>query len=61
MRVEGAGVRNWFDELCHAGMPHHPILFTGHHRQTFRRLARVLKIEWLSKEGDREVRPEGSG
>ena len=28
-------------------MPHHPILFYGHHRETFRRFARLLKIDWI--------------
>lgn len=50
VEVEGGGVSEWFDTLCHAGMPHHPILFSGHHRESFRRMARMLGIEWLSKE-----------
>ncbi|HEV2293518.1 MAG TPA: hypothetical protein VGR35_06655 [Tepidisphaeraceae bacterium] len=50
MQVDGGGVGRWFDTLCHAGMPHHPILFIGHHREAFRRLARMLKIDWLAKE-----------
>lgn len=40
-------VRQWFDSLCHAGMPHHVVLFAGHHRDTFRRLARTMKIQWI--------------
>jgi len=40
-------VREWFDSLCHAGVPHHLVLFAGHHREIFRRLARAMKIDWL--------------
>ena len=50
VRVDGGGVERWFDTLCHEGMPHHPILFYGHYRETFRRFARLLKIEWIEKE-----------
>jgi L-fucose isomerase-like protein len=50
VRVDGGGVGAWLDTLCHAGMPHHPILFVGHHRETFRRLARMLKIDWIAKD-----------
>ena len=50
VRVDGGGVARWFDTLCHAGLPHHPILFAGHHCDTFRRLARMLGIGWISKE-----------
>ena len=46
-RFQGA---TWFDTLLHAGLPHHPIVFTGHHADTFRRLARMLGINWISKE-----------
>jgi L-fucose isomerase-like protein len=43
----GGDVRLWFDQLLHAGLPHHVALFRGHHRERFRRLARMLQIEWL--------------
>ena len=49
VKVDGGGVGRWFDTLCHAGMPHHPILFVGHHGDSFRRLARMLKIDWIEK------------
>jgi L-fucose isomerase-like protein len=49
MQVDGGGVSDWFDTLCHAGMSHHPILFFGHHADAFRRLSRMLKIEWVSR------------
>ncbi len=37
-----------FDKLIHAGMPHHVLLHYGNHAETFRRLARLLSIEWHS-------------
>jgi L-fucose isomerase-like protein len=49
VRIDGGGVGQWFDTLCHAGMPHHPIVFAGHHADSFRRLARMLNIGWISK------------
>jgi L-fucose isomerase-like protein len=53
VRADGGGVREWFDTLCHAGMPHHPILFQGDCRDAFRRLARMLRIDWVAKDGAR--------
>jgi L-fucose isomerase-like protein len=50
VRIDGGGVGRWFDTLCHEGMPHHPILFYGDHRETFRRFARLLNIDWIEKE-----------
>jgi len=49
VQVDGAGVTDWFDTLCHAGMPHHPILFFGRQRDAFRRVVRMLKVDWISK------------
>jgi L-fucose isomerase-like protein len=49
VRVEGGRVRRWFDDLCHAGMPHHPVLFYGRHSDTFRRLARALDVGFIEK------------
>jgi hypothetical protein len=43
----GGDMIEWFDTLVHAGLPHHVALFRGHHRDAFRRLARMLKIEWV--------------
>ena len=48
VEVSDRGVPDWFDALCHAGMPHHVTLFAGHNRETFRRLARMLRVEWLA-------------
>lgn len=35
-----------FDRLVHAGMPHHVLLSFGTHAETFRRLARTLRVKW---------------
>ena len=37
----------WFDSLCHAGMPHHVIVFRGHEADLFRKLARTMGITWV--------------
>jgi len=37
-----------FDELIHRGMPHHVLLFYGHCGDTFRRLARLLRLGWVA-------------
>jgi L-fucose isomerase-like protein len=41
-------VREWFDTLCHAGVPHHVVLFAGSHRDALRRAARAMKVDWLA-------------
>jgi hypothetical protein len=35
-----------FDRLLYAGMPHHVLLSFGKHAEMFRRLARMLHVEW---------------
>lgn len=40
--------RQWFEDICHAGLPHHVVLFSGHHRETFKRFARVANLEWMA-------------
>jgi L-fucose isomerase-like protein len=42
----GGDVDEWFDTLIHAGLPHHVALFRGHHADAFRRLMRMLRVEW---------------
>lgn len=37
--------REWFEEFCHAGMPHHVAVIQGHHAKFLERLARVLNIQ----------------
>jgi L-fucose isomerase-like protein len=46
-RVDGGNVRRRFDDLCHAGMPHHPVVFYGRHAEAFRRVARALDVTWV--------------
>jgi L-fucose isomerase-like protein len=41
-------VPKWFDEALHAGLPHHVVMFAGNHGEAFRRLARVLRINWFT-------------
>jgi len=41
-------VPEYFDTLIHGGMPHHVLLFYGHCGDTFRRLARMLRIAWVA-------------
>jgi len=48
VEVDGEPVPVLFDRLIHAGMPHHVHLHYGTHAETFRRLARLLSIEWHS-------------
>ncbi len=48
VEVPDRSVPDWFDALCHAGMPHHVVLFVGHHQEMLRRLARTMKIDWLA-------------
>jgi len=48
--IDGGQLRRRFDDLCHAGFPHHPVLFYGRHADSFRRLARSLDLTWISAE-----------
>ena len=43
----GGDMNQWFDTLVHAGLPHHVAVFRGHHADTFRRLSRMLRVEWV--------------
>jgi L-fucose isomerase-like protein len=48
VEVHGHDVRELFDRLCHAGMPHHVIVAQGHHAKMFQRAARLLGLKWES-------------
>ncbi len=37
----------WFEEMCHAGMPHHVAVIQGHHAAFLKRLARTLDIQFI--------------
>ena len=39
--------REWFEELCHAGMPHHVVVFEGHSAGLLKRLARTLNMQFI--------------
>jgi L-fucose isomerase-like protein len=47
--LPGRDARTTFDTLLHAGMPHHVALFRGHHREAFRRFARMLRVHWVGR------------
>jgi L-fucose isomerase-like protein len=47
LKLSEPSVHERLDTLLHAGMPHHPVLFAGHHAERFFRLARMLKINWI--------------
>ncbi len=46
VEVADGDVPTRFDKLLHAGMPHHVLIHFGNHAKTFRRLARLLQIDW---------------
>jgi L-fucose isomerase-like protein len=46
VEVSGAPVPERFDRLIHAGLPHHVTVHFGNHGDTFRRLARIFRVEW---------------
>jgi L-fucose isomerase-like protein len=46
-RLDRQDPRDWFEELCHEGMPHHVAAFQGHHAAVLRRLARILNIRFI--------------
>jgi L-fucose isomerase-like protein len=48
-QIDGGDVPGWFDTLCHAGFPHHPVVFYGQHRELLRRMARLMSVDWLDK------------
>jgi L-fucose isomerase-like protein len=39
--------RQWFEDFCHAGMPHHVAVVQGHHAAYLKRLARVMSIAFI--------------
>ena len=39
--------RQWFEDLCHQGMPHHLIVFEGHHMELLKRFARIMHIQFM--------------
>lgn len=47
---EQLDVPKWFDALCHAGMPHHVVVFPGHHAAAFGGVARWLGIAMVASD-----------
>jgi L-fucose isomerase-like protein len=47
VHLEKENPGQWFEQLCHAGMPHHVALFEGHHAALLRRMARVLNMQFI--------------
>lgn len=46
-KVKDLNPEDLFDDLCHAGMPHHIAIFPGHHAKTLNKLARRMNIKWI--------------
>jgi len=46
--VDDRNVPDWFDALCHAGMPHHLIVFAGHQSDLLERFARQSQIRCVA-------------
>ena len=40
-------VNEWFEELIHAGMPHHVAVVGGHHARTLKRWARLAGVRLI--------------
>jgi L-fucose isomerase-like protein len=43
-RLAGQNPREWFDVVCYEGMPHHVVVFPGHHSAKLQQLAKLLGI-----------------
>ena len=39
--------REWFEELCHQGMPHHVAVVQGHHAALLKRMALTMNMHFL--------------
>jgi L-fucose isomerase-like protein len=46
-RLDRQEPQEWFEELCHQGMPHHVAVFEGHYSLLLQRLARILNIHFI--------------
>jgi L-fucose isomerase-like protein len=44
-RLSDQDPREWFENLCHAGMPHHVAVFAGHHAALLHRFAQMLNMK----------------
>ncbi len=39
--------RQWFEDLCYQGMPHHVVVFEGHHFELLKRFALIMNIQFM--------------
>ncbi|HEY5913545.1 MAG TPA: L-fucose/L-arabinose isomerase family protein [Verrucomicrobiae bacterium] len=46
-RLENQDPQEWFEELCHQGMPHHVAVFEGRHSALLKRFARTLNMRFV--------------
>ncbi len=46
-QLEHHDPREWFEELCHQGMPHHVAVVQGHHAAALRRFGRALDMPFI--------------
>jgi len=46
-RLDNTDPGEWFDELCHNGMPHHLVVFEGRSAALLRRFARALDMRFI--------------
>lgn len=47
VQIPDLDVYEWFEDLCHAGMPHHVAVFPGHGGKLLRRFARQANLRWV--------------
>ncbi len=46
--IDDRYVPEWFENLCHEGMPHHVSVFAGWHARRLQALARHLPLAWVA-------------
>lgn len=47
VRLANQDPHDWFDTLCHHGMPHHIAVFRGHHQRLLSRFAASLQMQFV--------------
>ena len=46
--IDDRNVHDWFESLCHEGMPHHVVVLPGHHADELKRFARQMQVRWVT-------------
>jgi L-fucose isomerase-like protein len=46
-QLDNQDPREWFEDLCHQGMPHHVVVFEGHSEDQLKQFARALNIQFV--------------